>query len=103
MPTQKRFRLIQKAKKLAVPLPADEITDIIYHSMPTTWRNKMIERGFNNADSTIKEMTDFVETRVENLEPKEDKKKSSSAFKRYSKRISFSFVTRINVVLVLVS
>ena len=49
-------------------LPADEIMDIIYHSMPTTWKNKMIEQGFNNADSTIKEMADFFETRVENLD-----------------------------------
>ena len=24
------------------PLPADEIMDYIYHSMPTTWKNKMI-------------------------------------------------------------
>ena len=46
-------------------LPADEILDIIYHSMPTTWKNKMIEQGFNYADSTIKEMSDFFETEVE--------------------------------------
>ena len=48
--------------------------DIIYHSMPTTLTNKMIEQGFNYADSIIKEMTDFFETRVENWEPKEEKK-----------------------------
>ena len=42
-------------------LPADEILDIIYHSMPTTWKNKMVEQGFNYADSTIKEMTDFID------------------------------------------
>ena len=57
------------------PLPADEILDIIYHSMPITWKNKMIKQGFNYADSTIKEMTDFYETRVENLKTKEDEKK----------------------------
>ena len=34
----------------------------------------MIELIFNYADSTIKEMSDFFETRVENLEPKEEKK-----------------------------
>ena len=39
----------------------------------------MIEQGFNYADSSIKEMTDFYETRVENLEPVEDKNKSSTA------------------------
>ena len=30
--------------------------------MLITWKNKMIEQGFNYADSTIKEMTDFFET-----------------------------------------
>ena len=34
----------------------------------------MIEQGFNYTDSTIKVMTDFFETRVQNLEPKEDRK-----------------------------
>ena len=57
-----------------VPLSADEIMDIIYHSMPTTWKHKMVEQGFKYADSTIKEMTGFFETMVENLEPKEDRK-----------------------------
>ena len=56
------------------PLSADEIININYHSMPTTWKNKKIEQGFNHADSTIKEMTGFYETRVENLELKEDRK-----------------------------
>ena len=59
--------------------------DIIYHSMPTIWKNKMIEQGFNYADSTIKEMTDIFETRVENLERKEEKKKSSTAAKKSKK------------------
>ena len=36
------------------PLPTYEIMDIIYHSMPNTWKNQMIEQGFNYADSTIK-------------------------------------------------
>ena len=67
------------------PLPADEIMSIIYHSMPTTWKNKMVEQGFNYAGSTIKEITDFIETRVENLEPNEDKKKSSAAAKKSNK------------------
>ena len=56
------------------PLPADEIMDIIHHYMPTTWKNKMIEEVFNNVDSTVKEMSDFFESRVENLEPKEEQK-----------------------------
>ena len=68
------------------PLSADEIMDIIYHSMPTIWRNKMIEQGFNYIDSIIKEMTDLFETRVENLEPKEYRKKSSAAAKKSNKK-----------------
>ena len=51
-------------------LSADKIMDIIYHSIPTTWKNKMIEQGFNYADSTNKEMTDFFKTRVETWELK---------------------------------
>ena len=43
----------------------------------------MIEQGFNYADLTIKEKSDFFETRVENLEPKEDK--SSVASKKSKK------------------
>ena len=36
----------------------------------------------NYADSTVKEINDFFETIVENLEPKEDRKKSSAAAKK---------------------
>ena len=54
--------------------------------MSTTWKNKMIEQGFNYADSTIKEMSDFFKTRVENFELKEDKNKSSAAFKKFRKK-----------------
>ena len=42
----------------------------------------MIEQSFNYADSTVKEMTDFFEIRVENLEHKIDKKKSSAQLKK---------------------
>ena len=42
-----------KGQKTA-PLSADAIMDIMYHSMPTTWKYKMIEQSFNYADSTIK-------------------------------------------------
>ena len=55
-------------------LPADEIMGITYNSMSTTRKNKMIEQGFNYADSTVKEMTDLFETRVENLEPRKIRK-----------------------------
>ena len=65
-----------------VPLPADEIMDIIYYSVPTTWKNKMIEQGFNKADSTAKEMSDFFENNVENLELRKERKKCFTAAKK---------------------
>ena len=59
-------------------LPVDKIMDIIYHSIPTTWKIKITA----HANSTVKEMTDFFETGVENLEPKEDTKQSAAAAKK---------------------
>ena len=47
--------------------------DIISHSIPNTWKNKMIEQGFNLTNSIVKEMTYFFETMVKNLEQKEEK------------------------------
>ena len=44
---------------------------IIYYTMSTTWENNLIEQGLNYADSTVNEMTEIFETRVENMEPKE--------------------------------
>ena len=46
----------------------------------------MIEQGFIYAEYTIKEMTDFFETRIENLQLKEDKKKTSAGAKNRRKR-----------------
>ena len=63
-------------------LPLDEIMDIICHSMPTTWKDKMSDQDFYSAESIVKEMTDFFVTRIENLEPKEDKKKYSVAVRK---------------------
>ena len=45
------------------------------------------KQGLNYAESTIKEMTDFFETRVDNLEPKEEKKKASAVAKKTNKKI----------------
>ena len=69
-------------------LSADEIMEIIYHSIPTTWKNKMIEQDINYLDFNVKEMTDFFETKVENLEPKEDKKKALATAKKAKKKVS---------------
>ena len=46
----------------------------------------MIEQGFNYEDSTIKEITDFFESRLQNLETNEEKKKSSAAAKKSLKK-----------------
>ena len=56
----------------AESLSTDEVMDIIYHSMSTKWKSTMIEQWFNQANSTVNEMTDFFVNRVENLEPREE-------------------------------
>ena len=43
--------------------------------MPATWKNKMIEQGFNYTDSTVKKKNNIFETRVVYPESQEDKKK----------------------------
>ena len=53
-----------------LPISTDDVVDVIYYSMPT-WKNKMIQQRFNYTSSTVKEMNDFLETRAENLEPRE--------------------------------
>ena len=55
--------------------------DIIYHSIPTTWKKKRIEQIFNYAGSTVKEMTHFlaVEYRTWNQKYRD---KSSAAAKK---------------------
>ena len=70
------------------PLPADEIMDIIYHSMLTTWEKKMIEQSFNYADSTIKEMTDFIEAMVEKTLSPRKKRKNLLQLQRNASRKS---------------
>ena len=47
-------------------VPAEGIMGITYHSMPTTWKNKMIEQGSNYADYTITKKTHFFGATVEN-------------------------------------
>ena len=82
MPTWSSFLLIQKAREFppdtegqeTATLPVDEILAIIFYSMPVTWKNKMVEQGSNYTISTVKEIIHFFETRVANLELKEDKK-----------------------------
>ena len=61
--------------------------DVIRHSMPTAWKNKMIDQGFNFADTNVKEMTSFFKTTAENLEPKEYKK-TTTIEKKHKDKIS---------------
>ena len=56
----------------------------------------MIEHGFNYAYSTIKEMTDFFETRGENLQPKENKSKSSAVVRKYKEKTNTKKRKRAN-------
>ena len=48
--------------------------------MPTT------EQGFSYANSIVREMSDFFETRVENLQTEEAKEKSFTAAKKVTKK-----------------
>ena len=50
----------------------------------------MIEQGFNWAASTVKEMTNFFEPKVENLEPKLDKKKSPDSSRKKTNEERFN-------------
>ena len=54
-------------------LSRDKIIGMIYHFMLATWKNNMIQQDFNYTNSTVKVVTDFFETRVENLEPNMDR------------------------------
>ena len=46
----------------------------------------MIGQDFNYEDSSIKDMTNFFETRVKRLEPKEDKKSLTNSKKKIRRR-----------------
>ena len=46
----------------------------------------MIEQGFNHTNSTIKEMTDFFENRVDTLKPKEGKKYLQQLSRKISRK-----------------
>ena len=58
------------------PFPEDDVKEIRYHAMPNTWKKKMVEQGYNYLDTSIQEMAEFFETRVENLEKFDSKKES---------------------------
>ena len=51
-----------------VKLQLDDLKEILYHAMPNSWKKKMTEQGFNYIAHHIYEISDFFETRCENLE-----------------------------------
>ena len=54
--------------QLVIPLPDDDVKEILYHNMPNTREKKMVEQGYNYLDGSIHSMVEFFETRIENLE-----------------------------------
>ena len=41
-------------------LSTDEVMDIMYRSVPTSWKNKINEQGFNYLVSPVKEIPAFI-------------------------------------------
>ena len=66
--------------QLITSLPDDDIKEILYHSMPNSW--KMVEQGYNYLDGPIHYMVEFFERRIENLE----KSIPPSVFSRNNKK-----------------
>ena len=63
--------------QLVSPLSEDKVKEIIYHTMPNTWKKKMVEPGYNYLDGSIQSKTEFFKTRIENLERFDSKKDSN--------------------------
>ena len=61
----------------AVPLPEDELKEVLVHAMPGTWRQEMTIQGFNDPNRTVIDLIQFAE-RLESLDPKEQDKKAAS-------------------------
>ena len=54
--------------QLVTSLPDDDIKEIIFHTMPNTWKRNMVEQGYNYLDDPIHSMAELFETRIENVE-----------------------------------
>ena len=61
----------------AVPLPEDELKEVLFHAMPGTWRQEMTKQGFNYPNHTVIDLIQFAE-RLEPLEPKDQDKKAAA-------------------------
>mgnify|MGYP000178994996 CR=1 FL=1 len=62
--------------------------DILYYAMPDSWKQKMTEQGYNYIAHTLTEMTEFFETRIENLETPVETKKGKKGKGKKKVRIS---------------
>ena len=69
-------------------LSDDDMKDILYHAMPNSWKQKMTEQGYNYIAHTLTEMTEFFETRIENLETPVETKKGKKGKGKKKVRIS---------------
>ena len=54
--------------QLVISHSDDDIKEILYHTIPNTWKKKLIEQGYNYLDGHIHSRTEFFEKRIENLE-----------------------------------
>ena len=73
-----------------IALSDDELKDVLYVAMPDSYQRKMTEQGYNYLDPNVslQTMTDFFESRCENLESKKKTKKEKKASKK-SKSVQF--------------
>ena len=81
--------------QLVTSLPDDDIKKILYHTMPNTWENKMVEQGYNYFNGVIHSMAEIFKTGIENLEksippsvPSRNKEISKKGSKK-SKAVTF--------------
>ena len=65
--------------------PEDELASFVEDGLPNKYCNFLREHGFNIFDHTMKEFVEFVETRIEPTDAKEDVKKEDAS-KRGNKR-----------------
>ena len=81
--------------QLVTSLPDDDIKEIFYHAMPNTWKNKIVEQGYNFLDGPIHSIVIFFGTRIEKFEksippnvPSRNRKKKKKGTKK-RKLVSF--------------
>ena len=74
------------AGKSVNPLPEDKVKEILHHAMPNMRKKKMVEQGYNYLDNSIQQMTEFFETRIENLGRFDSKKDSKNQENKSNKK-----------------